>query len=62
MRKIKTNSEFLIDNNDFEKIKQNDTIRLMHFANFNVKKKTKDELELELISILIICKLLCSKL
>ena len=45
-RHFKLTNEYLIDSIDFDNIEQGDLIRLMHFGNFFVDKKTKDQLEL----------------
>ena len=49
-RKYSVIDKYLIDGIDFNNIDIGNTIRLMHFANFKVKNKTKDTLELEFIS------------
>lgn len=49
-RKIEVKNEYFIDGIDFKNIEQGETIRLMHFANFKVLKKNKNNLELEYLS------------
>jgi len=41
---------YLIDGIDFDNIEKGDTIRLMHFANFEIIEKTKDKLKLKFLS------------
>lgn len=49
-REFKLDTEYYIDSIDFDNIKENEIIRLMHFANFKIIKKNKNELELEFLS------------
>lgn len=49
-REFELRHEFLIDGFDFNNLEKDDLVRLMHLANFKVKKKEKDTLELEFVS------------
>lgn len=49
-RIIKITSNWYIDSIDFDNLNVNDKLRLMHFANFEITNKNKDELELKFIS------------
>ncbi len=43
--------EVYIDKEDFEKLKEGENLRLMHFANFKIIKKKKSSLEVEFLSL-----------
>jgi glutamyl-tRNA synthetase len=47
MRTFPIQEEYFIDGEDYSRIQEKEMIRLMHIGNFLVKKKTKEELELE---------------
>jgi glutamyl-tRNA synthetase len=49
-RKFPIQNTYYIEKIDFNNIEKEDTIRLMHFANFKITNKTKNSLELEYIS------------
>ncbi len=49
-RTFKVEINYLIDSLDFDNFEKGDLIRLMHFANFKIIKKTKESLEVEFIS------------
>lgn len=49
-RHIELTNEYYIDSTDFDNLELNDPLRLMHFANFKIIEKTKDELKIEFVS------------
>lgn len=49
-REFDIQGEYLIDNNDFEVFEEGDKLRLMHFGNFIVNKKSQDLLEVDFVS------------
>lgn len=49
-REFKVSNEYIIDGIDFNEIKVEEVIRLMHFANFKVKDKKENKLILEFVS------------
>lgn len=50
LRHIKTHKQYLIENTDFQKLNTSDTIRLMHFANFQITNKTAEKIIVKYIS------------
>ena len=50
IRKIKISTQYLIDSIDFNNLKKGDLFRMMHFANFKIISKNKDEMKVEYVS------------
>lgn len=50
LRHIPVEKQYYIEENDFNKLKNGNTIRLMHFANFEITDKNEDNITLKYIS------------